>query len=123
MNTITPPEDGSTTDSSQAQRFGQSHKISEPGDASGRSTPTKYLFVGAPGYDSNTGRVYMYEWGVGADGSTYDTWTQNLTIESNDKGSGKRFGHAIAVNDNGDLLAVSSKASKDKINISRICKS
>ena len=52
----------------------------------------------------------MYEWGIGADGSTYDTWTQNLTIESNDKGSGKRFGHAIAVNDNGDLLAVSSKA-------------
>ena len=40
LNTITPPEDGSTTDSTQAQRFGQSHKISEPGDASGRSTPT-----------------------------------------------------------------------------------
>ncbi len=108
LNTITPPEDGSTTDSSQAQRFGQSHKISEPGDASGRSTPTKYLFVGAPGYDSNTGRVYMYEWGVGADGSTYDTWTQNLTLESPEPGQGKRFGKHLEANDNGDILAVSS---------------
>ena len=38
---------GSTTDSSQAQRFGQSHKISEPGASSVRDTATKYLFVGA----------------------------------------------------------------------------
>jgi hypothetical protein len=54
LNTITPPEDGSTTDSAQAQNFGWSHKISEPGANSVRSTPTKYLFVGAPGYDKFT---------------------------------------------------------------------
>jgi len=110
LNTITAPEDGSTTDSSQAQRFGQSHKISEPGVGSGRTTATKYLFVGAPGHDDNTGRVYMYEWGIGADGSTYDTWTQNLTLESADPGRGKRFGHTLEANDNGDMLVVGSIA-------------
>ena len=110
LNTITPPEDGSTTDSSQAQRFGQSHKISEPGASSVRDTATKYLFVGAPGHDNDTGRVYMYEWGIGADGSTYDTWTQNLTLESADPGRGKQFGHVMEANDNGDILAVGSIA-------------
>ena len=110
LNTITPPEDGSTTDSAQAQNFGWSHKISEPGANSVRSTPTKYLFVGAPGYDSDTGQVYMYEWSVGADGSTYDTWTQNLTITSGEPGESKRFGHRLQANDNGDILAISSVA-------------
>ena len=110
LNTITPPEDGSTTDSSQAQNFGWSHKISEPGSLSVRSTAIKYLFVGAPGYSSDTGQVYMYEWGIGSDGSTYDTWTQNLTITSGDPGQGKRFGHRLEANDNGDILAVSSLA-------------
>ena len=52
----------------------------------------------------------MYEWGVGVDGSTYDTWTQNLVINSNDPGSSKRFGHKLQANDNGDILAVSSVA-------------
>ena len=110
LNTITPPEDGSTTDSSQAQNFGWSTAISEPGANSLRSTTTKYLFVGAPGYDSDTGQVYMYEYAIGADGSTYDTWTQNLTITSPDPGEGKRFGHALQANDNGDILAISSLA-------------
>jgi len=110
LNTLTPPEDGSTTDSVQAQNFGWSHKISEPGLSSGRSTATKYLFVGAPGHGDDVGQVYMYEWGIGADGSTYDTWTQNLTITSADPGAGKRFGHRLEANDNGDILAVSSLA-------------
>jgi len=110
LNTLTPPEDGSTTDSAQAQNFGWSHKISEPGVGSGRTTATKYLFVGAPGYGDDVGQIYMYEWGIGADGSTYDTWTQNLTITSADPGAGKRFGHSLEANDNGDILAVSSLA-------------
>ena len=108
LNTINPPTDQA------GQNFGWSHAIAEPGASSGRDTPAKYLFVGAPGLDDGSstsgGRVYMYEWGVGSDGSTYDTWTQNLTISSNEVGSGKRFGNAIAVNDNGDILAVSSTA-------------
>ena len=110
LNTLTPPEDGSTTDSGQEQNFGWSHKISEPGASSGRSTAVKYLFVGAPGHGDNVGQVYMYEWGIGSDGSTYDTWTQNLTITSADPGAGKRFGHRLEANDNGDILAVSSLA-------------
>ncbi len=104
LNTITPPTDAAS------QNFGWAHKICEPSTDSLRSTPIKYLFVSAPGIDSDTGNVYMYEWGIGEDGSTYDTWTQNLTIESADKGSGKRFGHALAANDNGDILAISSLA-------------
>ena len=93
-----------------SQNYGWAHKISEPGIESGRSTPTKYLFVSAPGHDSDKGRVYFYTWGVGADGSTYDTWTQNSVITSPDGGTGKRFGHKIEANDNGDIIAISSVA-------------
>ena len=91
-----------------SQHYGWAHKICEPGAESGRSTPTKYLFVSAPGHNNDTGRVYFYTWGVGADGSTYDTWTQDSVIVSSDGGSGKRFGHKIEANDNGDIIAISS---------------
>jgi len=104
LNTITPPADEAS------QNFGWAHKISEPTTASTRTTADKYLFVSAPGHDSDTGRVYMYTWGVGEDGSTYDTWTQDYTIEAPAGGSGQRFGHRIQANDNGDILAVSSVA-------------
>ena len=104
LSTRLPPTDEAS------QNFGWAHKICEPSADSIRSTPVKYMFVSAPGTSTDTGAVYMFEWGVGADGSTYDTWTQNLTISSNDAGTNKRFGHALAANDNGDLLAVSSKA-------------
>jgi hypothetical protein len=68
------------------------------------------MFVSAPGHSNDTGRVYLYTWGIGEDGSTYNTWTQDYTIEAPDGGSGQRFGHRIAANDNGDILAVSSVA-------------
>ena len=108
LNTITPPTDGSTAN--ENLNFGFAHKISEPGAGSVRTTPDKYLFVSAPGHDNDRGRVYMYTWGIGADGSTYDTWTQDYTIEPPAGGSGQRFGHRFAANDNGDILAVSSLA-------------
>ena len=108
-NTISPPTDGSS--SNEGLNFGWQHKVSEPTVSSVRSTAPKYLFISAPGHDSDQGRVYMYTWGVGADGSTYDTWTQDYTIEAPDGGSGQRFGHRLAANDNGDILAVSSLAS------------
>jgi hypothetical protein len=99
-----PPTDAAS------QNFGWAHKISEPGADSVRSTASKYMFVSAPGLNSDTGVVYMYTWGVGADGSTYDTWTLDYTIQAPDGGSGQRFGHRIAANDNGDILAISSLA-------------
>ena len=108
LNTISPPTDGSSAN--DGLNFGWQHKISEPTTDSVRSTATKYLFVSAPGHDNDQGRVYMYTWGVGADGSTYDTWTQDYTIEAPDGGEGHRFGHRLAANDNGDILAVSSLA-------------
>ena len=108
LNTITAPTDGSTAN--ENLNFGWAHKISEPGITSTRSTADKYLFVSAPGHDNDRGRVYMYTWGVGADGSTYDTWTQDYTIEAPAGGRGQRFGHRIQANDNGDILAVSSLA-------------
>ena len=108
LNTISPPTDGSSANTNL--NFGWSHKICEPGVDSVRSTATKYLFVGAPGSSSDEGVVYMYEWSIGSDGSTYDTWTQNLTITSS-LGNVSRFGHRLTANDNGDILAVSSTSS------------
>ena len=108
LSTLTPPTDGSTEN--ENLNFGWSHKIAEPTTASTRSTNQKYLFVSAPGHSNDTGVVYMYTWGVGADGSTYDTWTQNASFMSPAGGSGQRFGHRIEVNDNGDIIAVSSLA-------------
>ena len=108
LNTITPPTDGSTAN--ENLNFGWAHKVSEPGATSKRDTSSKYLFVSAPGHLSDTGVVYLYTWGVGADGSTYDTWTRDLQINAPDGGSGQRFGHRLEANDNGDILAVSSLA-------------
>ena len=108
LNTISAPTDGSS--SNVDLNFGWAHKISEPKTLSTRTTPDKYLFVSAPGHATDTGRVYMYTWGVGADGSTYDTWTSETAIEAPDGGSGQRFGHRVEANDNGDILAVSSLA-------------
>jgi hypothetical protein len=108
LNTVNPPTDGSSAN--DGLNFGWAHKISEPGVTSTVSTTEKYMFVSAPGHDNDQGRVYFYTWGVGADGSTYDTWTQNYTIEAPDGGQGHRFGHRLAANDNGDILAVSSLA-------------
>jgi hypothetical protein len=108
LNTITAPTDGSSAN--ENLNFGWAHKVSEPTLSSTRSTTDKYLFVSAPGHENDTGRVYLYTWGVGADGSTYDTWTQDYTIEAPDGGSGQRFGHRLVANDNGDILAVSSLA-------------
>ena len=104
LTTLRPPVDASS------QNFGWAHKISEPGITSTRTTADKYMFVSAPGHNNDTGRVYMYTWGIGADGSTYDRWTQDYTLESPAGGSGQRFGHRIQANDNGDILAVSSVA-------------
>ncbi len=108
LDTITAPTDGSTFN--ENANFGWAHKISEPGITSTRTTADKYMFVSAPGHDNDRGRVYMYTWGVGSDGSTYDTWTQDYTIEAPAGGSAQRFGHRIQANDNGDILAVSSVA-------------
>ena len=93
-----------------SQNFGWAHKISEPGTNSVRATADKYLFVSAPGHNSDTGRVYMYTWGIGDDGSTYDTWRKDYTLEPPAGGSSQRFGHRLCANDNGDILAVSSLA-------------
>ena len=108
LSTISAPTDGSTAN--ENLNFGWDHKISEPGASSTRSTAEKYLFVSAPGHDNDRGRVYMYKWGIGADGSTYDTWTSETAIEAPDGGRGQRFGHRVQANDNGDILAVSSLA-------------
>ena len=108
LSTLTAPTDGSTAN--EDLNFGWAHKISEPTVGSNRNTNQKYLFVTAPGHNNDTGRVYMYTWGIGADGSTYDTWTRDLIIDAPAGGSGQRFGHRMEANDNGDILVVSSLA-------------
>ena len=102
-NTITPPTD--ETD----QNFGWQAVIAEPTANSTISTEPKYLFVSAPGKTNDTGIVYIYTYN--ADGSTLDpVWSQDFTLSSNEPGSGQRFGHRLAVNDNADIIAVSSVA-------------
>jgi hypothetical protein len=107
LNTIVPPvADDSTVLTSL--NFGWAHAMAELTELSARTTTPKYLFVSAPGYSSDTGIVYMYSWIPTVDGSTTNTWYQEKSITSNDSGSGKRFGHRIAINDSGDILAISS---------------
>jgi cyclophilin family peptidyl-prolyl cis-trans isomerase len=107
LNTIVPPvSDDSTV--LTALNFGWAHAMAELTELSTRTTTPKYLFVSAPGYSSDSGIVYMYSWIPTVDGSTTNTWYQEKSITSNDAGSGKRFGHRIAINDSGDILAISS---------------
>ena len=46
---LTAPDDGSTTDSAQAQNFGQSHKISEPGARIGQNNSNQISFCWSSG--------------------------------------------------------------------------
>ena len=102
LNTITPPTDEAS------QNFGWQALIAEPTVGSTRSTEPKYLFVSAPGKTNDRGIVYIYTWN--ADGSTLANWSQDFTLSSNEPGSSQRFGHRLAVNDNADIIAVSSVA-------------
>ncbi|MGA0081925.1 MAG: hypothetical protein ACO3IT_09205, partial [Ilumatobacteraceae bacterium] len=102
LNTITPPTDEAN------QNFGWQAVIAEPTASSTRSTEPKYLFVSAPGKTNDTGIVYVYTYN--ADGSSLSNWSQDFTISSNEPGSSQRFGHRLAVNDNADIIAVSSVA-------------
>ena len=69
------------------------------------------MFVSAPGHDSDQGRVYFLHLG---------RWSRWFDLRHLDTGlhdrstrwwvQGHRFGHRLAANDNGDILAVSSLA-------------
>ena len=86
--------------------FGWSHASAE------LATNEKYLFVGAPGFNTDEGQVFVYKWSVGADGSTYDTWTEVGTpITAGSPTSSDRFGHKVVTNDNGDIVAISAVSS------------
>ena len=100
LNSITPPTDEAD------QNFGWQSVIAEPTANSVRSTASKYLFVSAPGKTNDTGIVYIYTWNP--DGSTLANWSQDFTLSSNEPGSAQRFGHRVSVNDNADIIAVSS---------------
>ena len=84
LSTLLPPVDAAS------QNFGWAHKISESGVDSQRDTAQKYLFVSAPGHSSDKGRVYVYTWGVGADGQ-HMIDGQKTTFRSTAGGSGQRF--------------------------------
>ena len=68
------------------------------------------MFISSPGANNDTGKVHMYRWSVGVDGSTFDTWKEVVEITPSETHTGHRFGHQVVVNDAGDILAVSSKA-------------
>ena len=90
--------------------FGWDHAVAEPGENSTVRTTDKYMFISSPGANNDTGKVHMYRWSVGTDGSTFDTWKEVVEITPSETHTGHRFGHQVVVNDAGDILAVSSKA-------------
>ena len=102
--TIAPEQEGSTSIANW--NFGWATALSEPNENSVLSTTPKYLFVTAPGYDLNTGAVFLYKW-QNADDST--SWTLTTTLTSTDADAGQRFGHSIVANDNADIIAIGSK--------------
>ena len=109
FSTIKPAEDSSNTPNMQ---FGWSHAKAESTENSDRDTRQKYLLVGAPGYANDTGIVYIYTYTPVGD-STEAAWTQDNNVISSQSGANKRFGHRMALNDNGDILAVSSVSPDD----------
>ena len=68
------------------------------------------MFISSPGANNGEGKVHMYIWSIGIDGSTFDTWTQVSEVYPTEVHEGYRFGHKVCVNDEGDVLAVSSKS-------------
>ena len=62
------------------------------------ATNDDWLAIGAPGYGSDAGRVYIFEPNVGG-------WSLTDTIGDAFADPGDRFGHALALNDDG-LLAI-----------------
>ena len=108
LNTVFPPSDDSTTLTNL--NYGWACAIAEPSDASTVYTRPKFLFASAPGLNNDTGVVYVHTLQKDLSDSTIPVWRQDSAIYSNEPGSGKRFGHRLAVNDNADIIAISSVA-------------
>jgi aspartate carbamoyltransferase regulatory subunit len=108
FTTIKPADDSSSANIN----FGWSHALAEPTIDSDKTVRQKYLLVGAPGYASDTGIVYLYTY-TPVEDSTFAAWTQDNSVVSSQAGINKRFGHRMAINDNGDILAVSSVSPDD----------
>jgi len=87
--------------------FGWAHALAELGENSDTTNKQKYLLISAPGYNNDSGIIYMYTYQNIGD-STYAAFIQDNTIESPEADAGQRFGHRMCINDNGDILAVSS---------------
>jgi len=107
-HTVLPLSDDSTTLTNL--NYGWACAIAEPSDASTVYTRPKFLFASAPGLNNDSGVVYVHTLQKDVGDSTISLWRQDSAIFSNESGSGKRFGHRLAVNDNADILAVSSVA-------------
>ena len=105
-HTVLPPSDDSST--LVNMNYGWSVAIAEPSDNSTVSTRPKFLFASAPGLSSDSGVVYVHTLQKDVGDSTIQVWRQDSAIFSTEPGSGKRFGHRVAVNDNADIIAISS---------------
>jgi hypothetical protein len=108
LNTVLPPTDDSTT--LVDLNYGWACVIAEPSDASTVLTRPKFLFASAPGINNDAGVVYVHTLQKDVGDSTIAVWRQDSAIYSNESGSDKRFGHQISVNDNADIIAISSVA-------------
>jgi hypothetical protein len=98
--------------SREGHNFGWAHALAEPAVTSTLQTPQKYLLISAPGYNDDTGTVYAYTYDP-AYSSASAAWVPAGTINSQSPGTSKRFGHKMSINDNGDILAISSTSVGD----------
>ncbi len=105
-HTVLPPSDDSST--LVNMNYGWSVAIAEPSESSTVSTRPKFLFASAPGINADAGVVYVHTLQKDQADSTVQLWRQDSAIFSTEQGSGKRFGHRVAVNDNADIIAISS---------------
>lgn len=95
--TVVNPALGSVTQFTDgpaaSAEFGFSTAISQDGN---------WMVVGSPGYNSNRGMVFYYQWnGAG--------WTYRGSVQASDGVAGEKFGWSVALDDTGTNLIVGAR--------------
>ncbi len=85
------------SDGSADDRFGCSVSVHDSRDFSGLSA-----FVGAEGYDSDKGKVYVYK-------NNQPNWPLKVTLTASDGAAGDNFGHSVSLCDDYALVGAYKK--------------
>ena len=76
----------------------------EDSNAKGVHSPTSGSLIGSPHLDNtnlNSGAAYLYTYNVNG-------WSQLSYIKASNSDHGDNFGHAVDINDDGNLIAISA---------------